>query len=154
MLKRLYTIVVFSTVLGGLLLAAGCGSKESAPVDPEVVKKELLDKVWVCESMFRRDIHGDTPVTLQLHADGTVSGSGGCNTFTGTYNLAGASLSFGPLASTKKMCGPAASEQEFSYLTFLSQISKFAVDGDELELFSSDQPSPMIFNLEGSGGLW
>lgn len=154
MFARVYTVLMLSLLLAGLLLSAGCGTKEATPVDPEAVKNELIGKVWNCESMFRRDISGETPVTLEFLADGTVRGSGGCNNFTGTYNLAGESLSFGPLASTKKMCGPAASEQEYSYLRFLSQISKLKVDGDELELFSDDQPSPMIFSTGGGGLLW
>lgn len=154
MFKRVYTVSIASLMLLGLLFAAGCGSKEAAPVDPEVVKKELLDKVWVCESMFRRPINGDIPLTLKFQADGTVSGSGGCNTFTGTYTMDGESLSFGPLAATKKMCGPAASEQEFTYFRFLAQINKFKVEDEELELFADEQTAPMFFNVEGGGGLW
>jgi len=153
MFARVYTVAILGLLLSGLLLSAGCGSKEVTPVDPEAVKNELIGKVWDCESMFRREISGDVKLTLEFLADGTVRGNGGCNSFTGTYSLAGEALSFGPLASTRKMCGAAAGEQEYSYFTFLAQINKLKVDGDDLELFADEQPSPMVFST-GGGGLW
>ena len=42
-------------------------------------------------------------------ADATVSGNAGCNDYTGSYTVDGEKLTIGPLAATKKACGPAES---------------------------------------------
>lgn len=152
--RRAYAAIILPILLIALILSAGCGSKEPVPVDPEAVKNELFEKVWICEQMFERDVVGDNPLTLEFLPDGTVRGSGGCNNFSGKYTLAGESLSFGPLMSTKKSCGPAADEQEYSYLSFLGRIKSLKVDGDELELYGEDTPNPMVFSTGGGGFLW
>ncbi len=151
--RRTYAVFTLTLFMACLFLTAGCGGKAVAP-DPEVVKKDLLGKVWQCESMFDRDVVGDAPLTLEFLADGTLKGSGGCNTFTGRYDIAAASMTFGPLAATKKACGPAVGEQEYTFMTFLAQIKSFAVDGDELELFIADSTKPMLFTSGGGGFLW
>jgi heat shock protein HslJ len=78
---------------------------------------------------------GDTPVgdvvpTLAFGADGTASGSGGCNTYNGTYAIDGATISFGPLISTKMACEGAANTTEQAYLNALQGASSWTIDAD------------------------
>ena len=154
-MRRIHTLFFVPALILALLLAAGCGSKETAPVDPNAVRHALIGKKWHCQSMFDRDVKGDAPLTLEFKEDGTVSGNGGCNDFTGTFTLAEDSLSFGPLAATKKFCGGAAAEQEYTYLSFLATIIRVKVDDDELELYKENQPEPMVFTTsEGGFSLW
>ena len=155
-MRRIHTLFLVPVLALVLLLAAGCGTKEPAPVDSNAVRQTLTGKKWYCQSMFDRDVKGDAPLTLEFKDDGTVSGNGGCNDFTGTYTLAEDSLSFGPLATTKKDCGGAAAEQEYTYLSFLATIIRVKVDGDELELYKENQPAPMLFTTSEGGGfsLW
>lgn len=74
---------------------------------------------------------GENPPTLRLGEDGRVSGSTGCNTFTGTFTRAGANLGFSPLATTRRAClDPALAEQERTYLRLLADVRSAAlVDG-------------------------
>ena len=154
-MRRIHTLFLVPVLVLALLLAAGCGSKETAPVDPNAVRQALIGKKWHCQSMFDRDVKGDAPLTLEFKEDGTVSGNGGCNDFTGTFTLAEDSLSFGPLAATKKFCGGAAAEQEYTYLSFLATIIRVKVEDDELELYQENQPAPMVFTTSGGGfSLW
>ncbi|NDV20717.1 META domain-containing protein [Pseudodesulfovibrio sp. JC047] len=133
----------------------GCGSHEDAPaLDQQTLESALVGKVWNLQNLFAREVQSDTPLTLKFAADGTVQGFGGCNTFKGTYTLDGDSLSFGPLASTRKACGAALGEQEYTYLTFLATINKVRVDEETLELFSVDQSQPMVFTTGGGGLFW
>lgn len=152
--NRAYAVFVLPVMLVTLVLAAGCGSKEPVQVDPDAIKNGLIGKVWICESLFERPVAGDNPLTLEFMPDGKVKGSGGCNTFTGEYYLASESLTFGPLAATKKYCGAAAGEQEYTYMTFLARIKKVKVDDDEMELYGDDTPVPMSFSTDGGGGLF
>ncbi|HPU38457.1 MAG TPA: META domain-containing protein [Microthrixaceae bacterium] len=73
-------------------------------------------------------------VTLDFGADGTVSGSDGCNTFTGTYTLDGANVSFSELASTKKACAADVQEVADQYVAGLAAATKVERSGNSLTL--------------------
>lgn len=138
-----------------LLLTAGCfGSTDAPPPDTEVVRKELLEKNWICQSILERDVRGDVELTVTFLADGTVKGHAGCNDFSGTYDLDGEKLTFGPFAVTKKACSPATMEQEFTYLSYMARVTQLKVDGSDLELFVDNNPTPMAFSTSGGGFLW
>ncbi len=68
-------------------------------------------------------------------ANKRVSGNGGCNNFNGSVNIDGASIKFGPAASTKMAC-PGQGEPLF--FKTLDQISSFSVDGNTLNLIMGD----------------
>ncbi|KND56958.1 Heat shock protein [Candidatus Paraburkholderia schumanniana] len=57
-----------------------------------------------------------------------VSGFSGCNRFTGTYDLKGGKLSFGPLAGTRMACASGAGAAlERPYLDALAHVAKSGV---------------------------
>ena len=88
-----------------------------------------------------------TKVTALLDA-GDVSGSGGCNNYNGSYEAGEAqSLSFGPVASTKKMCEQGVSDQEQAYFAALDATASYAIDGDQLTL--SDDSGQMLLQFSG-----
>ncbi|MEO6208113.1 MAG: META domain-containing protein [Candidatus Limnocylindrales bacterium] len=72
----------------------------------------------------------DTIPTIDFDGDGTVSGSTGCNTFNGTYTLAGATLAFGPLATTKIGCADPTMFVESAFLAGLGTVTGWSVDAD------------------------
>lgn len=80
-------------------------------------------------------VDGST-VTAIFAEGGKVAGSGGCNDYNGTYTVDGASMKFGPVASTKKLCNDPAGvdEQEAAYFIALGNVTTFAFDGDRLQL--------------------
>jgi heat shock protein HslJ len=70
---------------------------------------------WLIEDLDRRGVMDNVEVTLKFDNEGRVSGQQGCNVVTGRFTNDMASLSFGPLLSTRKMCGsPALMNQENS----------------------------------------
>lgn len=77
-----------------------------------------------------------TEVTAEFADDGTVSGSGGCNTYTGTYTAEGEALSVGPLASTLKACAEpeGVEQQEAQFLAAMERATTYRIDGTTLEL--------------------
>ena len=78
---------------------------------------------------------------------GSVSGSGGCNSYHGAYETSGSSLTFGAVASTKMMCEQDVSTQEQQYFTALDATASFAIDGDQLTL--SDDNGQMLLQFSG-----
>lgn len=152
--SRVTQLFVFLFLLATLALSAGCGSKEVAHAAPDALQKELVGKVWICETIFTRAIDENSRLTLEFMEDGTVRGTGGCNDFAGSYELAGDAIKIGPLRSTRKACSPATDELEFTYLSFMQMVQRVEVDGEELHLHYDQAGEPMVFSEEGSGSLW
>jgi heat shock protein HslJ len=87
----------------------------------------------------------DHPALLLFAADGTVSGSTGCNTFHGTYTLSGDSLSFGPLATTRKACEQEVMTQEQAFVQAMEQVTGFSIEGSQLTLVDAGDSALLIF---------
>jgi heat shock protein HslJ len=79
---------------------------------------------------------GGSDLTLAFDAK-EVSGNGGCNTFTGPFEVTGNDkVTIGPLASTLRACAdPTLDTQEQQYLAALGVAKTFEVVGDGLTLF-------------------
>ncbi|MFC1702394.1 META domain-containing protein [Pseudomonadota bacterium] len=77
-----------------------------------------------------------TTVTAIFGEDRKVSGSSGCNKFSGTYERDGNSIKIGPLAGTRMMCAEPGGimQQETQFLKALENASTFVVEGKTLEL--------------------
>lgn len=81
-----------------------------------------------------------TELTADFGADGTLSGSAGCNRYTATYEVSGTNLKIGPAASTRMACADPAGvmEQETQFLQALATAATYRLDGDRLELRTAD----------------
>ncbi len=79
-----------------------------------------------------------SPVTAKFNADGSLSGSAGCNQYSTTYSISGASISISQTAATKQSCDPETMAQEHAYLTLLPVAGKFAIFGDSMVLYNSN----------------
>ncbi len=79
-------------------------------------------------------------LTASFGADGTLSGSAGCNNYNGPYKVDGRQISIGPLASTKKACADPAGvmDQEMQFLAALQSAATYRVEGNRLELRTAD----------------
>ncbi|MGH6735229.1 MAG: META domain-containing protein [Methyloceanibacter sp.] len=75
-------------------------------------------------------------VFVTFHANGRVTGNGGCNQFFGGYKIAGDTVRIGPLASTKKGC-PGKYELETTFLSTLQAAATFRREGASLVLFDA-----------------
>jgi heat shock protein HslJ len=87
----------------------------------------------------------DHPALLLFAADGTVSGSTGCNTFHGSYTHSGDSLSFGPLATTRKACEQEVMTQEQAFVQAMEQVTGFSIEGSQLTLVDAGDSALLIF---------
>jgi heat shock protein HslJ/uncharacterized lipoprotein NlpE involved in copper resistance len=74
-------------------------------------------------------------LTLSFSREGTVSGSAGCNRYSGKFTADGERVLLQPLASTRKMCPqPALMEQEAAFLRALQSSATARMEADQLEL--------------------
>ena len=74
---------------------------------------------------------------LTLTAEGRAHGLGGCNNFTGGYTLDEATLTLGPLASTRKACPPAIMNQEAKFYEALGATRGYRFENGLLYLLDA-----------------
>jgi putative lipoprotein len=117
-----------------LIMLAAC---HSAPPGGTAPAASPVGVEWTLSSLGGQPAGkgaGDKPATLLLtDISGRASGFAGCNQFSGTYSLAGNSLTFGPLALTRMACADG-SELERRYTMALEQTTDFKVTSQGLEL--------------------
>jgi len=72
--------------------------------------------------------------------DGTLSGSAGCNSYSGSYSLDGDGISVGPAAVTQKMCAQpeGVMEQEATFVAALATAATYHIEGNRLQLRTAD----------------
>lgn len=107
-----------------------------------LVNANLVGTAWTADDYnngkggFTTPLTG-TQLTIQFRADGNVSGSSGCNTFTGQYQTSGASLTIGALATTRMACAEPIMDQEQAYLAALAATKRYAIVGKMLTLMDA-----------------
>lgn len=78
-----------------------------------------------------------TTVTLRFGEDRRASGSTGCNSFGGTYQIRGDNITFGRLISTKRAClDQNANQQEQRFLSALEAANRFRLSSNRLTILS------------------
>lgn len=138
--------------MGAALALAGCmGPQTSGGSD---AMEPLAGTSWVLAELDGQppvmDPGGGAPTLAFEASEPRASGNGGCNQFSGEYTQEGASLRFGPLASTRRACvDEAANRQEMAYLSALQSTTRAAMDGSRLVLYAADRE---VARLSRSGG--
>jgi heat shock protein HslJ len=70
---------------------------------------------------------------------GRVTGTGGCNRLTGTYETSGDTLRFGPLATSRMACEEGVMRRETAFLAALAATTRFGLAGSSLVLLDADR---------------
>jgi putative lipoprotein len=122
-------------VLAGLtmLVVAACdstGSTQGTTPEPPSAAADLAGTSWTIVSVGGAPVVEGSGADLTFDAAGSVSGSTGCNSVSGTYALDGTSLTFGPLATTRMACEEALMTQETAVLDALAAVEGWEVDAD------------------------
>lgn len=104
----------------------------------------LTGQTWVLVGMGDVNnpivVEEGTLVTAIFGEDGTLSGSSGCNSYSGEYQLTGDQLSVGPLASTMMAC-ESGMDQEARYLAALQKAQRASISPEGRLLVQYDENS-------------
>ncbi|QDY77693.1 META domain-containing protein [Streptomyces qinzhouensis] len=148
-------------LLLALLATAGCGSEKAsnqdgrtdkngdgqppaAGVTTEPSPEPLTGTVWTVTGLTAANVTEDLPAGAEkaahftLGADGTLSGSLGCNRFTARAQDTGSALTLGPVAGTKMLCDGGKGAVEQHLLKVLAGKVGYAVDGRTAVLTGPD----------------
>lgn len=133
----------------GRIAAVAAGFALAACVAPPLVDaggagEPLAGTAWTLTELNGQPpvagIADDLPTLIFGSGDSRARGNSGCNLFNGPYTQNGASLRFGPLASTRRACAAeAANRQETAYFRALEATTRFSASNDLLVLYAGDQ---------------
>jgi putative lipoprotein len=125
--------ILAATALGALLVVAACVSQKPA----EVAVTNALSGNWQVITLGGGTLPADADVTIDFAAP-AVSGSSGCNRFTGTYSEKGNDLTFGPTAMTRKACQPQLMDIETGFAKALGAVTRYDMADGRLRFYVGD----------------
>lgn len=131
-------IVIILAVLALLIISAGItfAALSSTP-------SSLTQHSWTLTRLVvdgqEQPLSATRPATLRfLSQERQIAGSGGCNSFGGSYTLLGNQLRVSELRTTLIACigddGASVTEQESHYLQALPLVTSYRLDGSTLTL--------------------
>ena len=92
-------------------------------------------------------------VATASFVEGRVAGTTGCNRYSGTYRIDGASVSFGPLAMTRMACVAPRDAVERAMTAALESTAGYAVIGNALEVTDAEGNTLLRFRAAVTRGL-
>ncbi len=122
------------------LALASCESSVNAGSEQNAIDRND----WLAQSIAGVAVPNPERVTLSL-ANGTVSGRGGCNQYSGPVEFGNGRIKIGPLISTKMACTESGLMQlEQKFLGALQSASAYTVSvHPELTITTTD--GPLVF---------
>ena len=111
---------------------AGCGGSP---------QELLTGKTWRIVEIDGNPIADEVKADITFTNQGQVSGSSGCNRFSGAYTLTGESLTFGNAATSRMACPPPHMDAEQAFFEALARVGYFEIGDDGwLSLLSTEEP--------------
>jgi heat shock protein HslJ len=130
------------------------GDQVDLTFDEEVppVPLPLVGTAWTLTTIASGDavssVLNGTEITAEFTADGTVSGTAGCNRYSGSYTRMDDQLSFSALASTKMACADDVMAQESAFFASMERVASYAIDGAQLSVF--DASGALLLGFDGT----
>ena len=147
-------IIVSLSICAVMMILAAC----TPPASQSGSGGDLTGKVWALTELKGMPPVADTGISAQFSPDGKISGSAGCNRYSGTYTVSGSSITISSsIASTMMMCDDAIMEQENAYLKALPEAKTYEIKGDQLTLTGADKTSLASYKAQSqelAGSSW
>lgn len=129
------------SLLRGATLAIGLALTISGPAAAKGLGGHLHGSEWG----FRGDPQGAERF-VQFGGGNRVTGSGGCNRFSGTFQHTDDDLTVGPLVSTRRACPPEVMQREQDFFKLFEQVR--SADATHLELVLKDGDGKVLATLQ------
>ncbi|WP_405921560.1 META domain-containing protein [Streptomyces sp. NBC_00122] len=128
-----------------LTLKTADGSTIAMTPEPPQANAPLTATLWTVDALVSGETVSSVPAEVAgkahftLAADGTASGSLGCNRFSAKVTVEGSTLTFGPVTSTRMACeGPAGEVERALTGLFGSGPLTWKIQGQALTLTAPD----------------
>jgi len=129
-MKKIAVIALIAFVVVGCVFLAGCTTQNTT-----TPKNATLTGSWI----------GDDGTTLTINKDGTISGKGPVNNYSGDYALTEKTISFYNLGSTKMAGSPEEMDKETEFFQKLENVYSFTLD-DTLTLKDRNGNILLVFH--------
>jgi heat shock protein HslJ len=106
--------------------------------DPD---RSLEGTTWLVDSLVSLQAVSSMPAGVEaslVFADGQVQVASGCNTGSGSAEIGDATITFGPIATTRMACEQPAMDAEAQILAVLQGEVGYAIEADRLTLTGDD----------------
>ena len=90
-------------------------------------KQEIQGTAWWVEDIAGRGVIDMSHTTIEFLEDGKVGGDTGCNRYFGSYETSGDSITFGPLAGTRKACAESLMNQEMAFYQAMEKVNRWEI---------------------------
>lgn len=133
---------------GGRLNILDASGVVTLTFDPQ--DTSLEGKTWLLTAYAIPDaitgLVADTQITAQF-AEGSMSGSAGCNNYFAGYALDGNTVTFEPAGATKMYCETPAGvmQQESDFLSAIASAVSYRVEGRTLTFFNAEEQIVLQF---------
>jgi heat shock protein HslJ len=137
---RLEQVASFRITSGSLALFDASG----VVVLTFAASRRTLEGAWEITGYLMVSGRGFSSTVIDSHpaavfgADGSVSGGTGCNTYRGGYEVDGATISIGPLRTTRLACPLELADQEAGILRALETAAGFTLAPGTATLLNAD----------------
>lgn len=140
------------TLLSALVFTVSCSSSHklttNTPATSTNNSMPLLGTEWLLTEIAGSPVVANSKASIAFLDGGRAAGNASCNRFTGTVEIAGTSLKFGPMASTRMACVDAdISAQEDQYLKILAAAKRYERKDGSLLIFADGFDKPLVFSL-------
>lgn len=103
--------------------------------DTEAQDGQLAGSEWRPVAIAGEPVAAETTMFVQFRASGEFLGHGGCNRFSGKYEIEDEGISIGPLSAARMACPPPVMTLEDAFLARLQQAERFERHGFELIVY-------------------
>jgi heat shock protein HslJ len=103
-----------------------------------VAQDGLAVSAWRATSVGPQVVPEGVEAVVRFGEGGQLTGTGGCNRFSGTYESGSGELTIGPVAATRMACPGPAMEIEQALFAAFGELRRYRVDGAELFLSAGD----------------
>ena len=132
--------IKFLSIAFLLVLLSACGALPAA--------SDSMDGTsWELYAISKHRPIEDSNITIAFE-DGQVSGSSGCNSYGGEYQISGKNIEFGMLISTLMACDEPIMEQESSFMQMLGDAHRFELVDGQLQIFWSNHEALTFVPVE------
>lgn len=130
--------MLFFVMFSSTLVACASHNQKNETVS----KTPTLTGTWQVEDIDQGGVIDNAMVTIEFLEDGRISGSTGCNRFSGSLKTEEATFVVSKTITTRRACVPAIAKQEQRFLSALNEAAYFKVEADTwLVIFdASHQP--------------
>lgn len=121
-------------------VAYDAGQLEMVMVERPANRGDLLTgDAWAVESINGGGVIDNSNVTITFDAEGKISGSGGCNYYSGNYEANNSVINvIGGIALTRRACATALMQQDQRLLTVLQQAQSYSVSDGLLTIVTKN----------------